>query len=725
MSRILLYGDVDLNLVDGSAIWLTSLAEVLAGLSGVHVAVLLRASLSRNILTSELEQRPNVQFLDPWQMAKTSQTIAAHLRSNRGPRLQATVAAQIIRALDEQRAFETVVVRSIPTALLLSTIPGVGRKLWVYLTDPRRHRTARNLAELGALYRSCHRFLCQTEEALDEFAARLQLPDRSKLLVLPPMIPEIPADECEDVSFATPRLGYSGKFSPPYRIEEMLSAFRSIRERTPNAEFHIVGDKFHNSPPVANFSERVEHALRNTPGVIWHGGVPRTRANDIMRRVHVAASWRDNSFDESLEISTKILEYASLGRPILMNAVGVQKRVFGDDYPGYVLTQQDFVSRFHDLTSDQDLYRITSEHVRSVAAHFTFGHIRDRLRPHIPSCDTSVTCASKQRLLFVGHDLKFLRPIVRHFQSDDSFAVMTHEYAGHSLKRQDQVERHMAESDVVFCEWCLGNAEWISKHKVQGTKIIVRLHAQEVDEKLHYLDRVVWENVDCIVFICPRIMDEFLRQRPHLSGKAQLIFNAIDCSEFEQPKLPGAEFNLGFMGLCPRLKAPHRALEILRRLRQRDRRYTLHFKGRMPWDYAWLWQRDGDRAYYERFFDEVSRCEYRNALVFDPHGNDVAEWFTKIGFILSTSDREGSHQAVAEGMASGSIPIIRNWDGAKMLYPHDQVFTAPDVAVRLITQLHGPEQYETSVSAMQQFARRHFDLSAVLSSFDALLAGRR
>ena len=51
--RVLLYGDVDLNVIDGSATWLPSLAETLAR-TGASVDVQLKAVERRDLLTAPL-----------------------------------------------------------------------------------------------------------------------------------------------------------------------------------------------------------------------------------------------------------------------------------------------------------------------------------------------------------------------------------------------------------------------------------------------------------------------------------------------------------------------------------------------------------------------------------------------------------------------------------------------------------------------------------------------
>ena len=74
----------------------------------------------------------------------------------------------------------------------------------------------------------------------------------------------------------------------------------------------------------------------------------------------------------------------------------------------------------------------------------------------------------------------------------------------------------------------------------------------------------------------------------------------------------------------------------------------------------------------------------RESVVFDGFGSDVAQWFRKIGFILSPSDFESFHLAVAEGVASGSVPLIWPWEGADELYPEETLVSSPAEAADAI-----------------------------------------
>lgn len=324
------------------------------------------------------------------------------------------------------------------------------------------------------------------------------------------------------------------------------------------------------------------------------------------------------------------------------------------------------------------------------------------------------------KILFNGHDFKFLRLLISHFEHDLRYEVLLDEHRGHVIVDTKKSEKLLDQADIVFCEWCLGNAEWYSHNKKADQILIIRLHHQEVN--LPSLERINWQNVDRIIFICQNNKRLFLQKFPPLEDKSLLIYNFIDCSSFDLPKLPGAEFNLGFVGTAPMRKAPHLAFEILKRLKDTDNRYTLFIKGKQPFEYDWLWKRPEEREYYEKFYQEINSSSYSNSVVFDPHGNDVQEWFSKIGFLLSTSDHEGSHQAVAEGMASGAIPVIRNWDGADQLYPAKYVFASIVDALDLIKKWNGAGQFSLESVDSKEYARKNFDYQQVIKKYDALFS---
>ena len=721
MIRALVYGDVDLNLIDGSAVWLASLAELLAESGRVEVTVLRKTRATRDTVSGTIDVHPTIDVLDPWQLAADDRRVARLLDFNAGGRVHPAVAASLIRTLDGLEHFDVILVRGRETAAILGGVGEIAERLWVYVVDPLRIRRASELDSMRRLFTQARRFLCQTTEAREVLAGQIGQ-DPALIAVLPPMVPRLaPAGRALDGE--GPRLGYSGKFSPPYQIVEMLDAFELIRKRSPRAEFHVVGDKFHNAPPRTGFEEDVRRRLRSSPGVVWHGGLDRDAAAEVIGSVHVASSWRDSSFEDSVEISTKVLEYGSLGIPMLLNPTPMQRRLLGDDYPGYVDSTEAFVEGFHDLTASAARYAELSTAVRAAASPFTFAAIGKRLVPLFEEGVSSMRPKRRLRILFAGHDFKFIRPLIGHYECHPDYRVLTDQCSGHVITDERRSRELLQRADIVFCEWCLGNAEWYSQNKRDGQTLIIRLHHQELE--LDFLDRIDWNSVDAICFICEQNRQTFLARRPHLAAKAKLIYNLIDVPSFARQKEDGAQFSLGLMGTAPRRKAPHVALEILERLRRLDSRYHLRIKGKQPREYEWLWRRPEERSYYERLDELLAQPELAGAVTFDDHGDDVQAWFSRVGFVLSTSEHEGSHQSVAEGMASSAVPIIRNWAGADQLYPARYVFESVDQAVKLVRAWSDPSVRAREGEACGAFAMKNFDQVRIAESFDRLISRTR
>jgi hypothetical protein len=61
--RVAVYGDMNLNIIDGSAIWLTSLVEVLLQGPRVQVTLLLKAPEQRDVLTRPLHDLPRLTLV--------------------------------------------------------------------------------------------------------------------------------------------------------------------------------------------------------------------------------------------------------------------------------------------------------------------------------------------------------------------------------------------------------------------------------------------------------------------------------------------------------------------------------------------------------------------------------------------------------------------------------------------------------------------------------------
>lgn len=380
---ILVYADVNLNLIDGSAVWLASLTEMLSLEPHLNVHVLLKCPLTDDKLVKKLLSKENIRFIDPWSELENSATRRI-LDQLKKMVLDTEAAANIIQIINQETQPQRILVRGPEVLYRICGEKEISTKLIAYVTNPPSHSDFSGMQKMLTIHNSSVLTLLQTPMAVKSFIQIFgRRAIRSKIDILNPMV----ADDNFEYPIERERinlsLGYSGKFSPPYMIEEMLSSFESIRKLHLNATFHVVGDKMHNRPFLEGFEERVKMGLEENQGVKWHGGVSRERANQLMSEVMVASGWRDSSFDDTVEISTKILEYAALGIPVLMRPAKVQVEVFGAELPTWVESDLEFERMFERLITDKTFHRRVATSMRESVRKYSMRATIERLSGHL------------------------------------------------------------------------------------------------------------------------------------------------------------------------------------------------------------------------------------------------------------------------------------------------------------------------------------------------------
>ena len=329
-------------------------------------------------------------------------------------------------------------------------------------------------------------------------------------------------------------------------------------------------------------------------------------------------------------------------------------------------------------------------------------------------------------ILVCGHDQKFLAPLIRRLEGmAEGISVRILPHAGHHITDERAAEEALDWADVIWCEWALGNAAWFSQRKRDDQVLIVRLHLQEVQarDRIDFIWAIDWEKVDRLILITHHVYDWIRREFPILASRATLVYNPIPAREsLNLPKLTDTRFVLGFVGVVPARKRLDIAIDVLKRLHVTDKRYVLRIKGALPSDYPWMAQRTAEMNWYAQVFESLRELREVGRVIFEPHGPDMAEWYKGIGHILSVSDFEGSHQAVAEGMASGCVPAIRDWEGADRIYPAKYVGPTAEVLANLILNNTEVSTFERESEYCRAFAQERFDETPVCDAMESIIA---
>ena len=723
-TRALVYGDVDLNLIDGSAIWLQSVTQALAG-AGCAVTLVLKAPVQTNRLIAPLLAEPGVTVRRPFE---------EHLLDGPGPVPVAAVPGLLAR-LDEEGPHDLVVLRGRAVTAATAKAGMFAGRLWPYLTDVPQSvpgLTPAAAEELGMIASAARYLLCQTEE-LRCFLEGSIPAACGKCVLLPPILAEIPAARGTDAARSPLRLVYSGKFAPRWNTLEMTELPGLLADRDVAAELHMVGDKIHNSP--AGYQQRMRAAL-DTEGVTWHGGHSREEALRLAASCDIGLSWRHPDLDASLELSTKVLEFGAVGLPVILNRTPMHEDLLGTDYPLFAASLGDVAAAAAAAATDPALYRLAAGRTGRAAQQFTLGRAAERLRGYLAGGVGGVRGGGQPprergvpggrppgptplRVVVAGHDLKFFTPLLDYLRMQPDLEVRLDQWA--ALGRHDPAaSRELASwADVVICEWCGPNAVWYSKHKRRGSRLLIRLHRFELES--HYPAQVRIGAVNQVICVSRHYARLCRKRTGWPEAKVATVPNAIDITQMDRPKLDGARFHLGMIGIVPSRKRLDLALDVLEELRRTDDRYLLFIKSGMPWEHWWVWQNVAEREHYAAAMRRVQRSPLlRGAVVFDDAGPDVAAWLRRVGFVLSTSDDESFHVAPAEGMASRAVPVLRHWPGAETIYDMRWIHDGPADMAAAIAAL-GQDDWRLAGDAAHAQAAAAFSLPRVREAWHRLL----
>jgi glycosyltransferase involved in cell wall biosynthesis len=699
--RILLYGDVDLNIIDGSAVWLVSMAESLS-LTGSEVCVLLKTAVTKTRLLDRIVDLPGIHIAQPGESADLEA-------------LQPRAAAQRMAQLDAEKPFDVVIARGAQVAAHVANSRSLGPKSWLYVTDiahPSSRISAGDLAVLRQTVGQCRRFFVQTEAARSYVEATI--PEAAgKTLILTPMVP----DEYFDLRDRSGESGknlsavYSGKFAKKWRTLEMCSLPASAQEHNLPFALTMIGDKVQHDRQDPSWSATMEEAM-DSPDIIWRGGMSRDEAAKEVSRHDVGLSWRDRSLDASLELSTKVLEYAALGVPPLVNRNAQHVELFGADYPLYV-DDDSTEGVMSTLLGAGDVLAGLKDEVRERVRHYSISSSAARLEAYFERSEgdyvRSPRAKQKTRVLIAGHDLKFAGELVSVLEMRDDIELAFDHWKTLHQHDVSESERLRDWADVIICEWCGPNAVWYSNNKRRRQKLIVRLHMFELNGP--WLENVAAENIDSLICVSQLYVDRTLERTAWTATPFRVIPNAVDVVDLRRPKEPGHRFRLGLVGIVPMRKRLDRAVDLLEELLDEDPRYTLHVRGRMPWEYPYEWKKPLQREAYLEIFDRIGRSPaVRDAVVFEPFGPDMATWLRKIGYILSPSSDESFHLAPAEGMASGSIPLLWQRPGVEDIFSSRWTRKTTSQVRALVSALNSaPEAFAAESRAAVEYVQR-FDM---------------
>ncbi len=685
--KVLIYGDVNMNILDGSAVWAASAAEVLAR-AGCEVTFLLKAKPTTDRLLAPLAAYQNISLIDPF----SDRLSRFKSIFRKGEVLSVDNAVEIIERLHTQENFDAILIRGGKLAPVLAESEVVFGKLWTYLTDFPQSAAAmsdRDKLWLGKVAAASHVMLCQTgylrallETAIPESAGKceLWLPIFTDPEVVVSPLPNNLGTMQQPIS-----LVYTGKFAPMWNTLEMTQLPRLMKTRGVHINLAMIGDKVHVSKDLPTWNSDMKSALQNSEGVIWHGGMSRQEAMELSSQSQIGLSWRDEVLDASLELSTKVLEFGSMGLPVILNRTTMHEELFGADYPLFVDEIESIEDVLVKVNANPQLLAQASQIVSAATENYSITaatkrveQLMTRLLP-APSSGVQVFVNTQKRALRVAvasHDLKFFTKIAAHWQGMSGIELRFDHWPAVNRNDAKSSKAILKWADVIVCEWCGGNALWYAKNKKPKQRLIVRLHRFELSRP--WPETIKGSAVNQLVCVSKPYADLTLAKTSVPAKRVVVVPNWVDTVNLDRPKFADAEFTLGMIGASPMRKRPDLAIEALEILRKSDPRFKLIIKSKLPWQMPWVWREESERTAFRQMFERIERSPLlRGSIVFDDYGSDVPNWLRRIGWVLSTSDDESFHLAPAEGAASGAVPVLLPWPGSDQIYDSRWIHQTP------------------------------------------------
>ncbi|WP_260287347.1 glycosyltransferase family protein [Peribacillus aracenensis] len=377
--KVLLFGFIDMNSMDGSAVFLSSLASTIALDSNIEVDLLLASPVKRDILIQPLEKFDNITilnpFVDPFFRATDDEWVKKGV-------IDFDIAEMLISHYWSQKEYDWLFVRSIETVEKIAKHKHIIKNTLVYatgLTHIGQDVNEEKFESIKNIYDQCAYFLCQTEEMCDFVIEILNLnKEKNKVSLLTPMIPNV--ESAEGQTRLKNKLVYTGKFDPDWKTIPIITAFKELKREIPNLSLDVAGDKFKWVKDDSHFKEEAAYLLKNTDGLRWYGALTRENAQQLIVNSDIGITWRSEEMDSSLELSTKLLEYGILRKAVIMNPTEMHIKLFGEDYPLYAVTEKDFRKAVKLALCNKDIYEFAAQRMYQVSRQFLFSEAIKKLQ---------------------------------------------------------------------------------------------------------------------------------------------------------------------------------------------------------------------------------------------------------------------------------------------------------------------------------------------------------
>lgn len=669
---ILLYGDVNLNVVDGSSIWLSSIFNL--SILDANVIVFSKANIKNDLIVSNFMARGenNYLVLEPKDLNLKEELSIAEI-------------SQILNYIDYITPnIQLLVARGMAIIQELVKNNNFKYRLVPYLTDfYTLNQEGIQLKEsahysLKAINRYVKFWLWQTQEMKEYLEKNIGVNFVNSYYFPPVVFSESKKQNYIKEKSDEIVIGYGGKIQPEWGVLELILKVKELNEKGKKIKLLIVSSKISARSDFGNYPEFVEKIKKClTYGFVEYcSNLNREQTLEKLSSVDYLYGFRPRYFEQhTLEISTKVLESLVLEKPIICYPSRINKKLFGEQYPYFI----DEIDELESIIGNKTQIKID---YKALVFPYLFENRKNFFKDKLGD-------VKNKKITIASHDYKFIDHFYSYLKSL-GFKVDKDLWEWGDNKYLDRSEYCIQNSDVIFCEWGLANAVWYSRNLNSQKKLFIRSHLQEINQKAKKFGyQINMKNVQKNIFVSRRVRDVACSLFSWDIAKTIVISNYVLFDDFVINKSSSLVLNFGMVGITPQRKRLDRALDLMELILKQYPEARLYVKGMRPEQYEWMHApgRIQELEYYYKQYDRIEKnIRLKNAVIFDGYDNNMPEWYQKIDFILSPSDFESFHYALADGVASGCIPVIWNWEESDIIYKKDWIINNTQEALCYIQE---------------------------------------
>lgn len=288
-------------------------------------------------------------------------------------------------------------------------------------------------------------------------------------------------------------------------------------------------------------------------------------------------------------------------------------------------------------------------------------------------------------------NLSFFGPVEAALKADGHELTTWRENPGEDGKAV--ITRLLKWCDVAYVDFCQTPLREVVGIAAMLPHVVLaaRLHRIEIYNSLVADKNLNWGRVDTLFGSAPHVIDRFMAQRAGLSKPKQIIHvptNLADPALFQfTERRWEPPFRLCMLGNFVPKKRQYTLIQCMHDIReQHGEDFLLDIVGSRG-----LWSGYGNPEYFQNCLDLIKDLELEKVVTnYEKLAHeDVPGFLAREHAIISNSNEEGTHVAIAEAAMTGCIPFVNTWRGARTVYSEDVAwhFRSPAEFVRLCGRL--------------------------------------